>query len=201
MGSGEAAAALDEVDLHRLVGLLGQGAAVFEKGAPGGFEDRPVEACARGALDSEPGVIGPIADPGNLGALLRSAEAAGVSAVVCLSGGARPFGPKALRGSMGSALRVQLFAGGADRTRAALSELGFRQVRAAAKDGADASDFDFSGRFALWIGGETEELSGGVEDLESITIPTAGGVESLNVAVAGAVLLFVAGRNRGGADG
>ena len=116
-------------------------------------------------------------------------------------GGARPFGPKALRGSMGSALRVQLFAGGADGARAALGELGFRQVRAAAKDGADASDFDFSGRFALWIGGETEELSGDVEDLESITIPTAGGVESLNVAVAGAVLLFAAGRNRGGADG
>ena len=146
-------------------------------------------------------VIGPISDPGNLGALLRSAEAAGVSAVVCLPGGARPFGPKALRGSMGSALRVPLFGGEADGTRAALSELGFRQVRAAAKDGADASDFDFSGRFALWIGGETEELSGDVEDLESITIPTAGGVESLNVAVAGAVLLFVAGRNRGGADG
>jgi len=145
-------------------------------------------------------VIGPISDPGNLGALLRSAEAAGVSAVVCLSGGARPFGPKVLRGSMGSALRVPLFGGEAGETRALLHELGFRQVRAAAKSGTDASGFDFSGRFALWIGGETEDLSGEVEGLESITIPTAGGVESLNVAVAGAVLLFVAGRNRGGGD-
>jgi len=145
-------------------------------------------------------VVGPVSDPGNLGALLRSAEAVGVSAVVCLSGGARPFGPKALRGSMGSALRVTILDGEPAETRAALHERGFRQVRAAAKGGTDAADFDFSGRFALWIGGETEDLSVEVGDLESITIPTVGGVESLNVAVAGAVLLFIAGRNRGGED-
>ncbi len=145
-------------------------------------------------------IVGPVSDPGNLGALLRSAEAAGVSAVVCLDGGARPFSPKALRGSMGSVLRMKLLGGEVGETRALLHELGFRQVRAAAKGGADASDFDFSGRFALWIAGETGELSEEVKDLDPITIPTVGGVESLNVAVAGAVLLFVAGRNRESGD-
>ena len=47
------------------------------------------------------GVVG-VADPGNLGALVRVAEAAGASAVIVAPGGARPFGPKSLRGSMGS---------------------------------------------------------------------------------------------------
>ena len=145
-------------------------------------------------------VVGPVADPGNLGALLRSAEAAGVSAVICLSGGARPYGSKALRGSMGSALRLPLFGGEASETRAALEGLGFRQAKAATRGGADAADYDFEGRFALWIGGEVDDLPAEVADLHAVTIETAGGTESLNVAVAGALLLFAAGRNKGSAD-
>ena len=145
-------------------------------------------------------VIGPVSDPGNMGALLRSAEAAGVSAVVCLPGGARPFSPKVMRGSMGSALRAPLFGGDAESTKRALSEMGFRQARAATRGGADAATYDLSGRFALWISGETEDLPEVDGELEPITITTAGEVESLNVAVAGALLLFAAGRNRGSAD-
>ena len=145
-------------------------------------------------------VVGPVSDPGNLGALLRSAEAAGVSAVVCLSGGARPYGSKALRGSMGSALRLPLFGGTPGETRAALHEVGFRQVKAATRGGSDAASYDFSGRFALWIGGEVDDLPEEVADLEAVTIETAGVAESLNVAVAGALLLFAAGRNQGGGD-
>lgn len=145
-------------------------------------------------------VIGPVSDPGNMGALLRSAEAAGVSAVVCLAGGARPYSPKVMRGSMGSALRVPLFGGGAEQTFVALNELGFRQVKSATRGGADASSYDFGGRIALWIGGETEDLPSAMEELEAVTIATAGQVESLNVAVAGALLMFTAGRNHG-ADG
>ena len=145
-------------------------------------------------------VVGPVSDPGNLGALLRSAEAAGVSAVVCLSGGARPYGSKALRGSMGSALRLPLFGGAPEETRAALHELGFRQAKAATQGGSDAASYDFSGRFALWIGGEVDDLPEEVADLDAVTIVTAGATESLNVAVAGALLLFAAGRNQGGGD-
>jgi len=145
-------------------------------------------------------VVGPVSDPGNLGALLRSAEASGVSAVVCLSGGARPYGAKVLRGSMGSVLRLSLFGGAPDETRAALHEVGFRQAKAATRGGIDAATYDFSGRFALWIGGEVDDLPEEVEDLEAITIETAGAAESLNVAVAGALLLFAAGRNQGRGD-
>ena len=145
-------------------------------------------------------VIGPVADPGNLGALLRSAEAAGVNAVVCLSGGARPYGAKVLRGSMGSALRLPLFGGEAEETRASLQELGFRQAKAATRGGSDAASYDFSGRGALWIGGEGDDIPEEVADLEAVTIETAGAAESLNVAVAGALLLFAAGRNQGGGD-
>ena len=141
-------------------------------------------------------VIGPVSDPGNMGALLRSAEAAGVSAAVCLAGGARPYTPKVMRGSMGSALRVPLFGGGAQQTYAALRELGFKQAKAATRGGADSSSYDFSGRVALWIGGETEDLPEEMDALEPVTVTTAGAVESLNVAVAGALLLFAAGRNQ-----
>jgi TrmH family RNA methyltransferase len=145
-------------------------------------------------------VVGPVADPGNLGALLRSAEAAGASAVVCLSGGTRPYGSKVLRGSMGSALRLPLFGGAPGETRAALEELGFRQAKAATRGGSDAASYDFSGSFALWIGGEVDDLPEEVADLEAVTVKTAGAAESLNVAVAGALLLFAAGRNQGGGD-
>jgi len=142
-------------------------------------------------------VIGPVSDPGNMGALLRSAEAAGASAAVCLFGGARPYSPKVMRGSMGSALRLPLFGGGAEETLVALREMQFKQARAATRGGADASSYDFSGRVALWIGGETEDLPELMEELEPITIATVGGVESLNVAVAGALLLFATGRTQG----
>ena len=143
-------------------------------------------------------VVGPVADPGNLGALLRSAEAAGVSAVVCLQGGARPYSPKVLRGSMGSALRVPLFGGEPGATRVSLAEFGFRQAKAATRGGSDAATYDFSGRFALWIGGEVDDLPEEVADLDAVTIETTGAAESLNVSVAGALLLFAAGRNKGG---
>ena len=97
---------------------------------------------------------------------------------------------------MGSALRVPLFGGGAQQTYAALRELGFKQAKAATRGGADSSSYDFSGRVALWIGGETEDLPEEMDALEPVTVTTAGTVESLNVAVAGALLLFAAGRNQ-----
>jgi TrmH family RNA methyltransferase len=146
-------------------------------------------------------VIGAVSNPGNMGALLRSAEAAGASAVVCIDGGARPYSPKVLRGSMGSALRMRIFGGGPEAVHRALDGHGFTQVRAVSRGGTDAGEMDCSGRFAIWIGGETADLPACVSDLDPITIRTVGAVESLNVAVAGALLLFAAGRNQAEADG
>lgn len=144
-------------------------------------------------------VIAGVSDPGNLGSLVRAAEAAGVSAVVVLEGGASPDNEKALRGSMGSLLRMPVVR--ESRPKKVLEELsarGFRHGTAATRGGIPPGRFDWSGPLALWIGSETGELFEGAEALEGITIPMAGRVESLNVSVAAAILLFAAGRNEVG---
>jgi len=141
-----------------------------------------------------------VSDPGNLGALARSAEAAGARALVVLRGGASPWGPKALRGSMGSVLRLPCYAGvEAARAARVLADKGLRQVRAATRGGRPPGELDWSGPLALWIGAETGALPAAARGFEPVTIPTARGVESLNVTVAAALLLFAAGRVAGGA--
>lgn len=139
-----------------------------------------------------------IADPGNLGALARTAEAAGAVHLVVL-GGASPWNPKALRGSMGSLLRLPVcVARDAGALRADLAAGGWRQVRAATREGADHTEFDWTGPLALWLASETGELPPEAADLEPVSIPMAGEVESLNVTAAAAVLLFAAGRTGDG---
>ena len=139
-------------------------------------------------------VVDGVQDPANLGALVRSAEAAGAAAVVHVRGGASPQHPRVLRGSMGSALRLPAFVA-ADRAAAgaALGALGMRVVRPDTRGGTDWRAMDWSGPLALWIGGEVApaDVAG-----EGVTIPMGGRVESLNVTVAAALLLFAAGRAR-----
>jgi TrmH family RNA methyltransferase len=131
-----------------------------------------------------------IADPGNLGACARVAEAAGAEAFGTCGPGASPWGSKALRGSSGSLLRLPLVA---VTGPAELRAQGLRQVRAATRGGADYRRFDWSGPLALWLSSETGELPF-AEELEPVTIPLAGAVESLNVTTAAALLCFAAGR-------
>lgn len=145
-------------------------------------------------------VVAGVADPGNLGALVRAAEAAGVAAICVARGGASPWNAKALRGSMGSLLRVPVHV---FEDAAALAEdlraLGLRGVRAATRGGASWRDFDWSGRVALWVGAETGAEPDAMRAFDAVTIPMAGEVESLNVTVATSLLLFAAGRAEGNA--
>ena len=139
-----------------------------------------------------------VSDPGNLGALARSAEAAGASALVHL-GGAHPWNSKALRGSMGSLLRLPVLSGRKPEHMAQeLSALGFRHVIASTRGGASPTDFDWTGRIALWVGSETGQLPEPASGFEEVTIPMNPRVESLNVTVAASVLLFAAQRVPGG---
>ena|SRR5688572_6013589 len=139
-------------------------------------------------------------EPGNLGALARSAEAAGASFLTLVAGTVSPWNPKALRGSMGSLLRLPIVHfPNARAAREALERHGFRQVTAATRGGERPSRFDWSGRVALWIGAESGALPEEASSLERLTIPMAGRVESLNVAVAASLLLFAAGRAERGA--
>lgn len=139
-------------------------------------------------------VVAGLQDPGNLGALARSAEAAGFQGMAILPGGARPFGPKALRGSMGSLLRLPVFLPSSSEELAGhLKSAGYRQVCAATRGGTDWRTFDWSAPLAIWVGGEAGIEPQVMAGFEGVTIPMAGAVESLNITVATSLLLFSAG--------
>lgn len=140
-----------------------------------------------------------IQDPGNLGALLRSAEAAGATGAYLTDGAADPFSWKALRGSMGSAFRLP------HRRRlttvdalARLRAHGVEVIAAAAGAALPYYEADLRGPVALLLGPEGSGLPPAVVAgaARSVAIPMAAGVESLNVGVAAGVLLFEAARQR-----
>ena len=115
--------------------------------------------------------------------------------MVVLLGGVGPWNPRALRGSMGSLLRLPVVRGlGAVEALEALTAQGWRSVTAATRGGSSWREADWSGPVALWVSGETGVEPEALADLERDTIPMAGGVESLNVTVAASLLLFAAGR-------
>lgn len=142
-------------------------------------------------------VLAGVSDPGNLGALLRVAEAANACGVAIARGSAHPFNPKVLRGAMGSALRLPLL-----RLESAeeLTRPGLRIALASTRDGQDYRAFDWRGPLCLWLPSETG--SANLEPppgAEPVSIPMHGQVESLNLATAAALLLFKALEARDGA--
>lgn len=140
-----------------------------------------------------------VRDPGNLGTVIRTADAAGVDAVVCCDGTVDPTNPKCVRATAGSLFHVPVIEGGATATAVAeLSARGFATVGTVVRDGTDYVAFDWTRPVALVLGNEagglSEEL---VDSLEArVTIPMVGRSESLNVSVSAAVLCFEALRQR-----
>ena len=150
-----------------------------------------------------------VQDPGNVGAIIRVAEAGGAAGVMISGASADPFGWKALRGSMGSALRIPVIR---RRTGAApeadvdeLRRLGFRIVATAPRGGRLLFDADLRGPTAILIGGEgpglPPEILAAADD--RVSIPMEPPVESLNAATTAAVMVYEARRQRSGraADG
>ena len=140
-----------------------------------------------------------IQDPGNLGALMRVAEAGGATGVITTDGSAEPFGWKALRGSMGSALRLPIIAG--LETGAVLADArrhGWRIVATTPRGGLSPFDIDLTGPTAVLIGGEGSGLAQALVDAadERVTIPMQAPVESLNAAVTTALIVYEARRQR-----
>lgn len=146
-----------------------------------------------------------VQNPGNLGALLRSAEAAGAHGALLCAGCADPFSWKALRGAMGSAFRLpHLTLRSLDEAVAWLRARGVRVVAAVAPSSRGAVacfEADLRGPLALLLGNEGRGLDASALALADarVTIPLRGAVESLNVGVAAGVLLFEAARQRTGA--
>ncbi len=142
-------------------------------------------------------------DPGNVGAILRSAEAFGATGVITSSAGslgtAHPYSPKALRASAGSALRLLLLP--CLSISIALAQLrvaGLRLFAASVSEGTSPATADLRSPAALLIGNEGAGLPPEVErSCDSlIRISLAAGVDSLNAAVAASVLLYEAARQR-----
>jgi RNA methyltransferase, TrmH family len=135
-----------------------------------------------------------VQDPANVGAILRSAEAFGAACAVLTSECAGPFGPRALRASAASALRLPLAAGVSPEEAVAwVAARGARLAGADAHAGSLPGKLEGAAPLVLAIGSEGHGLSGSVAAALSLRlrIPMSGAVESLNAAVAAGVLLYV----------
>jgi RNA methyltransferase, TrmH family len=140
-----------------------------------------------------------VQDPGNVGAIVRAAEGCGATGIVCSERTADPFGWKALRGSMGSSFRVPL------ATRQSLPEAidvargkGLRIFATSAHGGTLLHQCNLRVPAAIVLGGEGGGLPSSVMEAadERLTIPMPPPVESLNVAIAAALVIYEAARQR-----
>ncbi len=172
-------------------------------------------------------VLDNVRDPGNVGTVIRSAHASGAAAIIFLPGTADPFGPKALRASMGSAFRVPVVAaehavaglletpgptrgGGGEETPASRAALASRVPELLRRSGYGVFVAQASGGWPHWraplgeraaivLGGEAAGPDPGLwSGCELVSVPMFGGAESLNVAMAAAVLVYEAARRREG---
>jgi len=139
-------------------------------------------------------------NPVNVGAILRTAEAAGVTGVITTTHASDPFSAKGLRGAMGSAFRMPIWTGVEYRDAVDwCAERHIRTICGAARGSKPYTEIDWSGSLAVIVGPESTGLS--TEEIaladESVRIPMKGSVESLNVAVATGILLFEVSRQRG----
>jgi TrmH family RNA methyltransferase len=152
-------------------------------------------------LDSTPllVVLHQINNPVNVGAILRTAEAAGANGVITTKNTADPFSPKSLRGAMGSAFRLPIWTG--REFAQAIEWCRQREIVTVCADvEADQSytEMNWSGPNALILGPESTGFTPAELDQADlkVSIPMTGDVESLNVSVAAGILLFEAARQR-----
>jgi TrmH family RNA methyltransferase len=144
-------------------------------------------------------VIEGVEKPGNLGAVLRSADGAGADAVIAADPRTDPFNPNAIRASAGTVFTVPLAAASTPDTLDWLRSRGMR-IMAALVDAARLyTDADLTGPVAIAFGAESEGLSAAwsATGIEPIRLPMLGVADSLNVSVSAAVVLYEARRQRG----
>ena len=144
-------------------------------------------------------VLHEINNPVNVGAVLRTAEAAGANGVITTRNTSDPFSPKSLRGAMGSAFRLPIWTGVRfERVLEWCQQRNIKTVGADATAQITHTEIDWRGACALVLGPESTGLTQGEISLAdaSVKIPMHGEVESLNVSVAAGILLYEAVRQR-----
>lgn len=143
-------------------------------------------------------ILDGLQDPGNVGTLIRTAEAAEVDAVWLTMGTVHPFSPRVVKATMGSVFRVPLRWGVGEEDFNWLQEKGFKIIGTAAHKGKPFYAEEFSSFTALVLGNEAHGVSEKASQhiTSWVHIPMGGEVDSLNVAVAGSLLLYEAFRQR-----
>jgi TrmH family RNA methyltransferase len=183
----------DEVFLSAVSTESPQGVAALVKLRPHKFEDL-MEAGADPLLI---GVAG-IQDPGNLGTIIRSAEAFGARAVLLGEKTVSHFNPKAVRGSAGSLFREPILRVKMAESIASLKQLGVRVLATSSHKGKPLHEADFTGAAMIVVGNEgagvPQEILSMADEL--VTIPHSSRVESLNAGIAASILLYEAARQR-----
>ncbi len=137
-------------------------------------------------------VVDALNDPGNLGTILRSSEAAGIDAVVLTPGSVDPFNPKVIRASAGAVFHVPVVGASLDDVRQA----GIRLIGTSSHQGVQHREADWSGRVAIVLGNESHGLPDDADVDQWVTIAHRGRAESLNVAMAATLLAFTATEHR-----
>ena len=138
-------------------------------------------------------VLEDTADPGNLGTIMRTAEAAGVTGVIMGKGTVDIFNPKVVRSTMGSIFRLPFtYAEDLKETIKELKKSGISFYATHLKGEKSYKDIKYSDRSAIIVGNEARGLSDEVADLADtyVLIPMQGKVESLNAAVAAALMMY-----------
>ena len=152
-----------------------------------------------GRLEQGPVIaVAGIQDPGNLGTMLRSAEAFGAAGVLLGEGTANPFNSKVVRASAGSVFRIPIVRMSLLPALTSLREHGARLVSTSSHKGVPLGEVKFEGRSAIFIGSEGAGLPRDLmaEMDEMIMIPHSASVESLNAGVATSIVLYEVARQR-----
>jgi RNA methyltransferase, TrmH family len=183
----------DEVFVSAVSTESPQGVAALVKLRPHKFEDL-MEAGANALLV---GIAG-IQDPGNLGTIIRSAEAFGARAVLLGEKTVSHFNPKAVRGSAGSLLRQPLLRVKLGESITALKQRGVKVLATSSHKGKPLHEADFTGAAMIVVGNEGAGVPQEILSLadELVTIPHSARVESLNAGIAASILLYEAARQR-----
>jgi RNA methyltransferase, TrmH family len=155
------------------------------------------------AEDALVAVVEGIEKPGNLGAVLRTADAAGVTGLIVADGGTDLHNPNAIRASLGAIFTVPVSAATSAQSLDWLRAKRFRMVAARVDGAVDYTRADLRGRVAIVLGSEARGLSDSwrAEDIQAIRLPLLGSVDSLNLSATAAVLFYEALRQRSGLAG
>ncbi len=165
------------------------------------MRSRPAQGCGeleRAAIDYALALVD-LRVPGNIGALLRTADAAGMDAVVLVDNALDLYNPNIIRSSTGACFRDNIFKLSSDEALAFLKAGGFKIICADVDGASSPFDFDFSEKCAIALGSEDSGLKPvWIDSADSrLQIPMAGRMsDSLNVSVSGAVLMYELYRQR-----